>query len=640
MNPAPNESENTDLLNIPAQTEATSMNMDAPQTMVNPALTESSEPIMELTEDEKTMEEVEETPDFSSLNKEQLLHTASMAVKEKDLTEATTILNAIKPLLENLLEDEENKALQKFIDEGGEKDDFEYKHSSEGREAFAKIYRELKQRKSEEKAKQEAEKLSNLQRKEEILHKIKLLSEEEETKESIQQVRSLISEWKQIRNIPKEHAERLYESFKVYLDNFYDRLSQFNELKDLDRQKNLEHKIDLIKKVTQLATETSMKHALIMLKKYQEEWRSIGPVPKESNEDLWQRFKTVCDTLYEMIKAYQVEMDKKREENLLAKKDILAKALEISNFQSSRIKDWMEKSTQTSELMDAWKKVGNVPLKHREQIWNDFKKARNDFYNNKNIFFKKLHAERAANLKVKTELCEKAEAVAANPIDWNKQTEELKKLQEAWKTSGPVNEKISDAIWKRFRTACDQFFEKKQAHYSVVADEQKVNLAQKNSLIEKLENILQSEENANIIHDLKAIQEEWNKIGFVPMNAKEAINKKYNDLNDKVFARFKQASQELREMKEQAHYEALFNAPNWTMKIKQEEKFLSDKIRGLKNDIDTWENNLGFFSRSKGDNPMTEQIKSKIEQAQKSIAHFDGKLKTLRKMMKEKAAAS
>lgn len=572
--------------------------------------------------------------DYASLNKTELVALAQSIVKEKELSEASQIFKIIKPLFEELLAEERTAALNEFVEAGGNKDDFSYKGDGT-REQFYHAYKELKEKRAAEHAKQEAEKQSNLAKKEALLKEIQSLLDEEETSENFKRLKDLQSEWKQVKNVPKEHVERLWESYRVLLDKYYDRHSINNELKELDRRKNLDHKIDLTKRVTELALETNINKALIMLKKYQEEWRTIGPVPQESNEDIWNRFKAECDKIFEMIKALQAERERKREENLAAKKELLAKALQFSNFNSTRIKEWMENTTQVNQLMDDWRKIGQVPLKVSDEIWNEFRTARNQFFNNKNTFFKKLQAERDANLKVKNELCEKAEAIAANPIDWNKQTDELKRLQEDWKKSGPVPEKISDVIWKRFRSACDSFFEKKAQHYSSQIEEQKQNLEVKKGLVAKLEELLGREEGANILPELKVVQDSWNTTGFVPMGEKERINKQYQELNDKVFAKFRQANQELRDMKEKGHLEALASSPNGSQKIKREEKFVLDKIRGLRNDIDTWENNLGFFARASSDNPMVVQITDKIKAAQRQIQQMEERLKTIRDFLKQ-----
>lgn len=595
---------------------------------------------IELTEEESEIAALgdDELPNYVQFNKQQLVEAAVEAVHSKDLMDATRILKAIKPLLDQLLQEEYNTALQSFIENGGIKEDFTFNVNDGFRDQFNHASKELKSKKTEEKQRQEAEKQANLKQKELILEKIKQLTEGEETKDSLSTLKGLQAEWKLIRNIPKEHIEQLWESYHLYIHKFYDNLSMFHELKDLDRRKNLDQKIELTKKVSELALEPSTKKVIILIKKYQEEWKNIGPVPKESNDDIWNRFKLECDRIYEMIKAVMAENERKREENLTAKKALLAKALELSNLQTTRIKDWLESTQTANQLMDQWKQIGMVPLKHKESIWEEFRSARNRFYNNKNDFFKKLHAERNHNLKVKTELCEKAEQIAAQPLDWNKQTDELKKMQDAWKQIGPVHEKVSDAIWKRFRTACDSFFEKKAQHFSSQVEEQKQNLEVKNRLLTELETLMNREDGANIIQDLKLLQEQWNKAGFVPLNAKEAVNKKYSELTDKVFNKFKQAHSAMRDIKDRAHFEAIVQSPNGDQRIKREERFLQDKIRGLKADIDTWDNNLGFFAKSKGENPMTAQIKDKIEAAQKQIKQLEDKLKLIKNIVKESQA--
>ena len=581
------------------------------------------------------LDEEEHTVRFNTLSKDELIAEARKLLDETDTEAALKTLKSVKLALDVALQEEYNTALNTFIEEGGEKDDFEFKSNLSIRDTFDDVYRTLKKRKADEKARQEAERLENLKKKEEILGRIKQLAEEEENEGSLKQLKELQTEFKQIRNIPKEHVDRLWETYHILVHKFYDRLSIFNELKDLDRKKNLGLKIDLIQKVSELTQETSAKRAIILLKKYQEEWRGIGPVPAESNDEIWNRFRQQCDAVYSMIKAVQAEQEKIREANLEAKKAVLVQALELSNFNSQKPKEWVQQTDTANRLMEEWKKIGMVPLKQRESLWDEFRNARNRFYANKNTFFKTLQAERTKNLKLKTDLCEKAEAIAANPVDWMKQTDELKKLQDTWKNVGYIHDKLSEPIWKRFRTACDLFFEKKAAHFATQVEEQKQNLVAKQSLILQLEALLNKEDGPGIIDELKNIQENWNKLGFVPLSEKEKISKQYNELNDKVFQKFKQASDAVKTIREQGHLEALLQSPNGLQKVKREERILIERIKGLQNDILTWDNNMGFFSKgNKGENPMAKQIEEKIAVTQKHMAQLEEKLKRIRSIIK------
>ncbi|OYU95995.1 MAG: hypothetical protein CFE21_06170 [Bacteroidetes bacterium B1(2017)] len=592
--------------------------------------------VSELTEEEHDLAVVEELPDFANLSKADLLKTALKALAEKELEEALLIFKSVKPYLDQHNAEEKAEALAKYLEEGGDKDGFEFKGDG-SKEQFNQAFTDLRQRKEDARKRQEAEKLENLKKKEAILEEIKKLNDSEETTQSLKKLKELQGEWKKIKNVPKEHIEKLWESYRVLNEIFYDRLSINNELKDLDRSKNLDHKIELLGKANELTSETNIKKALIGVKKLQEDWRFIGPVAKEASDDIWNRFKAEVDKVYAMIKSKTEEMEKERMVNLEAKKELLEKAKTLANFQTQRIKEWMDQSNSVNELMEAWKKIGHVPMANRDQVWNEFRDARNAFFANKNNFFKGMHAERNANLKAKEELCVKAETIAANPIDWNKQTDELKKLQEAWKKIGQAPEKVNDAVWRRFRTACDSFFEKKSERYASQQTEQTANLTAKQALIQKLEELSASENHQNIFQELKQIQTDWNAIGFVPVSQKEPINKKYNELLDTLYGKHKQLNKEIRGDRDKQNFELMAGSPNGLAKLQREERVLMERIRGLKKDMETWDNNLGFFKSGNAKNPLAEQIQDKINIAQKHVQGLEEKLKALKALRNKPA---
>jgi hypothetical protein len=586
--------------------------------------------VAEFSEEEHELAVVEELPDYSHLNKEDLLKTALAAASQKELDEAIAIFKTIRPFIEQQISEEKAIALEKYIEEGGEKDNFEFK-GDQTKELFNKAFQELKLKKEDARRRQDEEKKDNLKKKEAILEEIKKLNDTEETAASLKRLKELQTEWKAIKNVPKENIDSLWESYRVLNEIFYDRLSINNELKELDRSKNLDLKIDLISKVNELLSEENIKKALITVKKFQDDWRYIGPVDREATEDIWNRFKAEVDKVYAMVKEKTEAMEAVRIENLGKKQELLAKAKEMAEYKTIRIKDWMEQSLAANELMEAWKKIGHVPIAMRDQVWNEFRDARNAFFGNKNQFFKTMHAERNANLKLKEELCVKAETIAANPIDWAKQTEEMKRLQEEWKKVGMAPEKVNDAVWKRFRTACDSFFEKKSERYASQQQEQKQNLEAKKLLLTKLEELEGKAQEINLFNELKLIQSEWNAIGFVPAKDKDAISKKYNDLLDQLYGKHKQLNKDMREDREKQSFELLASAPNGAQRLQREEKILMERIKGMKKDIETWDNNLGFFKAgNQKNNPMAEQIISKIEIAKKHIAGLEEKVKALR----------
>lgn len=575
--------------------------------------------------------EMAEQLDYANKTKDELLAIALQGMSDKPHSEALQIFKDIKPHFDAALNEEQNAAMQKFIEEGGEKDDFEYKAGVNARDTFNKAIKDLRDKISAAKAIAEAERVKNLRAKENILDQIKALNSSEETKESLTKLKELQTEWKKIKNVPKEHVERLWESYRVLNEIFYDKLSIDNEIAQLDRERNLDAKIDLCKKVSELAEEKSIKSALIAVKKYQEDWRNIGPVPKEANEEIWTRFKAEVDKIYASIKAETEKNEAVRQANLVLKLALIEKSKELATYATTRIKDWMEKTKEANELMEEWKKIGYVPMAEREKVWEEFKDIRNTFFNNKNNWFKSFNAVRNENLKKKQELVKDAENIAAAPIDWGKQTATIKNLQEQWKQVGPVPDKFNDEIWKKFRTACDLFFEKKAERFAEQNSEQGANLIAKKELITQLEAMAAIEaENPNALNELKTIQDAWSKIGFVPNKDKDAISKSYNDLLDKIYGRHRELRKNMRQSDDRAHFESLANNNDGGQRLQREERILQERIKGLKTDIDTWDNNLGFFKNTNAKNEMVIQINDKIAAAKRMIKELEDKVKTIK----------
>ena len=576
-------------------------------------------------------EDEEHLADYSHYTLAQLAEAAVKSSKSEDIRSAHLQLKAMRQFFDSLYSKEYNDNLHHFIEEGNIKEDFAFK-DEHFRKDFYEAYKVVQQKRSELKAAQDAEKLKNLEEKKGILDKIKELIEGNESEHSLKQLKDLQNEWKRIRNVPRESVEALWNSYHVLLDKFYDKLSIYNELKQLDREKNLDSKIELIKKADELLSEPSLKKAQITLNKYHEEWKNIGPVPNESREDIWQRFKEASDKVYEKINTYRAEMDAKREQNLQTKKALCEKAETYIGYESEKAKEWIAKTKELEALFEEWRKAGAVPQKFNQSIWERFKQAYNQFYINKNAYFKKLNNERNHNLKLKTELCEKAEELA-NQTEWNKTTKAILDLQAKWKTIGPVHDKQSDKIWKRFRAACDTFFSRKSGHFEHTHKEQNENLAAKTALLGRLNALIGKENAEEVLTEVKLIQAEWNKIGFVPMASKEDIQKQYNDVLNSIYGTFRQEKEDMRAKEQASHYELMASAPDGRDRLKKEERFLMDKIRKIKAQIDTEQNNMGFFANSKNASPFLKQIEENLKNAKQEISRLDEKLKLIRKAM-------
>ena len=281
----------------------------------------------------------------------------------------------------------------------------------ENKQAHNQVINEFKKRREEERKRAEEEKQHNLNQKRLILEKIKALVESEENDQSLDVLREYMKQWREVRQIPKEFQDELYTSYKFYVDQFYNQLSVFNELKELDKDKNLELKIDLIKRAEQLKDEPNIRKALLQLNKYHEDWKNTGPVRAEISDDIWKRFKAASDIVIEAKRAQQAQIDAERQKNLDKKLVLIEKAETNIAVLPTQPKEWSKMAKDLDELMAEWKKIGPVPTQNNEEVWTKFKAIRNQFYGERKHFFRDLNTSKKDNLSKKESLCVKAEAL-------------------------------------------------------------------------------------------------------------------------------------------------------------------------------------------------------------------------------------
>lgn len=575
--------------------------------------------------------EHEEETDLSTFSKEQLLDLIEETSKQDDLSQATRIAKEVKSYLEAMFADEEQAALEVFLEEGNEKDDFAPK-PNEYKMRFLEAYKKIQARKGEQRQRIEDEKQKNLGIKRRILEDLKALTENDETDESLNRIKELQNEWKKIRAVPHEHVQELWDSYRFYLDKFYDNLSINFELKELDRKKNLEAKIDLCMKVDQLQEEPSVKVAMNLLNKFHDEWKHTGPVPKEYSEEIWARFKAASDKIYEQKKVQMDELREMRRKNLELKTALNERLEQVATILYDKPKEWIEKTELINGLFEEWKKIGPVPKEQNESVWGRFKDFRNHFYRQKNNFFKHLNKEKTENLSAKEALCAKAEALKDSE-DWLKTTNELIRLQGEWKKVGPVTEKHSDEVWKRFRSACDAFFTRKEEHFKGQKDEQEHNLDLKKNLLNEVKELeaLTEAQSDEVFKRLREIQKSWNGAGYVPIKFKNQIQKDFSAVVDALYKKHKRNADDMKEGQLQEHYGELASSNDGKKRLQAEERRVKEKLRFLKNDVVTLENNIGFFSNSKTAGPLIKGIKDKIARANEQMERLQKELDTIKK---------
>mgnify|MGYP000846961117 CR=1 FL=1 len=631
--------ENTDPIAAeatPAETTVEEDTKDVAKNIVSANEEEEETEIDEDDADESSEMEIDHSIDLEQLNKDQLLSLAIESTQKLTTRDAFNRLKQIRPLFNDILRSEKKQALQAHIESGDEADNLKHDDASY-RDRFKEVFNLAKNARHEERQRIEEEKIKNFKKKEALLEQLRGITESDETEKSLDDVKALQQEWRGIRVLPADKVQALWDSYHFLLDKFYDNHSINIELKELDRKKNLEVKIDLTKKVDALSSENSLKKSFILLNKYQEEFRNTGPVPREFNKEIWERFREACDKVYEQKKAVFDALEGERNKNLELKEVLVEKASLIAQTSAKKVKDWKEKAASLDALMNEWKKIGPVPRSKNEVVWKAFRKSFNSFYDNKSAFFKQINNERKANLIIKEDICKRAEEVKDSE-DLNFATNELKKLQREWKEVGPVPDKVSNVIWKRFRAACDEFFEKKQKAFEGKKEEEVKNLETKESLIVKLSALLENGKSESILNDLKAIQKEWNQVGFVPIKKKKDIDNRYRKVSDDVFNKFKLDRQSLKQGQIKSHYANLSQLPSGNQKLKDEAYKIKKKMSFLSSEIATLENNMEFFGRSKGAQKLKDEIAGKIEKTKDQLARLKAELKVI-KSVNEKPAA-
>ncbi|PHX77675.1 MAG: hypothetical protein CK543_01655 [Flavobacteriales bacterium] len=579
---------------------------------------------------ELNTEEISLELQYSTLTKEELLAAADALVHAIDVKKAFNQLQAIRNALDDLLDQERPGIIRTWVEAGNDPRDFVAPVDST-KQSIQRIVTDFKKRRENERKRAEEEKLHNLKQKQLILDKIKALVDSEETDQSLNALRDYMRAWKEVRQIPKEYQDELYAAYKFQVDKFYNQLSVFNELKELDKDKNLELKIDLIKRAEQLKDEPNIRKALLQLNKYHDDWKNTGPVRAEISEDIWKRFKAASDIVIDAKKADQVTLDAERQQNLDKKIVLIERAETSIAVVPTQPKEWAKIGKELDELMAEWKKIGPVPTDKNEEIWNKFKAIRNQYYGERKHFFRDLNSSKKDNLTKKEALCEKAESLK-DSNEFMKTSDTFAKLQDEWKTVGPVPEDQNDLVWKRFRSAFDHFYTRKNEWFKQRKQEEGGAIVKKKEVILGLD-VLKSNETIDhetLFNELKIWQKQWNDAGFISGKSYQQLNKTYQTLADEIFQRYRSASNNQRNYNQKKHFSNLTTSTDGQKRLELEDRKIKEKIAKFRNEIATMENNKSFFKHSKNAGDFVKQFDDNIAKATEQIAKAEQELKLLK----------
>jgi hypothetical protein len=583
----------------------------------------------ELSEELAEQEASELGEDFNTYSREQLVNELEKAVNEPDLNTVKTRIALIKVAFTKKKKEENLLQYEKIATEEGHKDvppvtedPLETKFNE-----FFNIYKANKARFNEE---QEKIKQTNLRKKNQILDELRILVSSEETlKKTYDEFKTLQDRWKEIGMVPRTEINNLWQNYHFLVEKFFDKVKLNKELKDLDLKKNLEAKIALCEKTEELLLETSVLKTFKKLQKYHEEWKDIGPVPLDKKDEIWERFKNTTDKINELRREHYSKVEEDQQTNFETKTALCEQAEEVLSLKNETVKDWQTNTNKVNELLKIWKSIGPVPQKTNTEIWNRFKSSLDGFFANKKDFFDKLKDQQVHNYNLKVELCMQAESLKTS-TDWKKTSNDLIRMQNEWKALGPVPKKYSDKIWKRFRAACDEFFNAKSSYFSNLQSNEAENLNKKIDLIGRLkETAFGADKNVNL-NILKNFQREWTEIGHIPIKEKDRLQNEFRGLINEYLDKLKISEVEMTALSYQNHLESLKNDPQSKRLIGKERETLSGKILKMKEDINLWENNIGFLANSKNAIILKEEFEKKINKAKSDVKVMEAKLKLLR----------
>ena len=577
-------------------------------------------------EEEEAQPEAQMATDEQSLvgkSKTELVELFAQLLETKPVQSLRGDAEAIKIAFYKLRRSEVDAQRKEFLDAGGKEEEFS--PSIDGAEVTLKeLFARYRKMRDEFVAGLEQAKEENLKVKLAIIDELKELVNSDETlNHTFTKFRELQQRWKETGPVPQANVKDTWETYNLHVENFYNFIKINKELRDLDLKKNYEAKIALCEQAEALVMEQSVVSAFRKLQKLHDEWRETGPVANEFKEPLWERFKQASSRVNKAHQEYFESLKGEQQKNLEMKTELCVKAEELSEQMLTSRKEWNKANDHLLEIQKVWKTIGFAPKKDNTRIYERFRNACDRFFAMKRDYYAQIKAEMDHNLQLKNEICEAAESIKDSE-DWKKTADELIALQKRWKEIGTVSRRHSDAVWKRFRAACDYFFERKAAHFSSIDSEQERNLQAKRELLEQMKACDVKEGGYEAI---KSFQRKWNEIGYVPIKQKDALQKQYKEVVDAMFATLR-GSEHDRSMDRFRSKLSSMKASG-DKRLRSERERLYNKVKQLEADIALLENNIGFFAHSKNAESMINDVRVKIEKAKAEMAETIEKVKMI-----------
>lgn len=547
-------------------------------------------------------------------------------IAASDEAPAKDEIDLLKTVFYKLHIAEREARLKEYIDGGGNPETYQVVPDQD-EETFKAQMAVIREKRAQIMQQQEAEKQANLEKKLEIIEKIKAMATSpDEAGKSYNEFKELQQQWKDIKNVPADKANELWRNYQLYVEQFYDLLKLNSEAREYDFKKNLEMKTKLCEAAEKLADEEDVISAFHQLQELHQQYREIGPVAKELREEVWARFKAASTVINKRHQQHFEDLRAKEEENLARKTALCEKVEELGKAENKGAADWEKRSKEIIDIQNEWKTIGFAPQKMNVKIFERFRAACDDFFGRKAEYFKALKVTFSENIEKKKALVEKAQALA-DSTDWKATSDKLIALQKEWKTVGMVPKKLGDQLWQEFLGACNKFFEARNAAGAGQRNEEHANLEKKKGIIEQLKALAENAAEATK-EKVQALTEEYNKVGHVPYKEKDKLYEAYHEVLDRIYKELNISTKRRRLNDFKANIKNV--AKRGEEALDNERGRLARRFEQLKQEIQTYENNLGFLNASsKKGNSLIDEMNRKVQHLRDDLELVRQKIKAI-----------
>ncbi len=605
--------------------EAKQQELDS--TIGNPKIEEVSAPI-EDQEQDSHHDELHQLEDLSGLGKEELLKRMEETFSNPDPDQIKGTIQKLKDTFRELVR-EEMEAKRRAWEEHKESEDDKFEPAPDFvADKFEEYLKKYNQKRTELRRSRDTEQRKNLANKMALVDELKALAESSESmNKAFEKLQALQSRYREIGPVPSTDVEELRKVWQHHLDRFFDVVKISRELRELDFKKNQDLKNELIAKAEALKEEPSVRRALDQLHLFHEQWREIGPAPKELNDQLWDQFKVASDKTYARKQVLLEDNKAKQVENLAAKIALCEKMDVDAEKDFDSHKNWQESNNAVEALFEEWRKIGHVPKDDEEKTWKRFKESRQKFFRNRETYYAQQRDDFKKNLAEKVALCEKAESLKIS-TDWKGTAMQFKRMQDDWKKIGPVPRKVSEKIWFRFKAAADAFFENRNKQFAAADALLKENIVEREALIAEANDANLGEDLLSARTALGELQKRWNEMKPAPRNDFERLENAWKKVQEKLLLQLKEKGGDENTL-QRIKYDQLKQTEKGRDQIYRERSVIQEKIKKIQSEITTIENNLGMFSKSKGAQSLVADYQAQVEKHKEEVAKLKAQLKQI-----------